>query len=105
MLRIGNEICGEPLWNYRTENMFAGSIFDLSPDTEYECQLTLSDVDGVSGESEKLISIRTRKEALEYEGGNIRHVYPKDWQGERLNPRTMDYCMRIMVFLGMRIGF
>ena len=35
--------------DYVTPNMFAGSIFDLEPDTEYECKFLMSDPDGVSG--------------------------------------------------------
>jgi len=86
LLRIGNEKCGTPEWNYTTENMFAGSIFDLMPDTEYECKLTLTDPDGVDGESKKLLTLSTQKEPIEYAGGNIRHVYPKGWQGKKIEP-------------------
>ena len=49
MLRIGGEkIYGhEQRWVYTTEDMFAGSIFNLMPDTYYECKFKLSDPDGV----------------------------------------------------------
>ena len=35
--------------DYITPNMFAGSILDLEPDTEYECRFRMSDPDGVDG--------------------------------------------------------
>jgi hypothetical protein len=41
-------------------NMFAGSVFDLEPDTEYEARLRLSDADGVSGQAERVVRARTR---------------------------------------------
>src|ERR1700754_2683098 len=34
-----------PLFKYRVANMFGGSIFNLEPDTEYECRFTLTDPD------------------------------------------------------------
>ena len=49
-------------WHYDTGNMFAGSVLNLQPDTDYECRLVLSDPDGVSGEKEKTITVHTRKE-------------------------------------------
>ena len=58
LLRIKNEVSrvrhgslnstvGE--WRYVAPNMFAGSIFDLAPDTEYDCMFTMSDPDGIVG--------------------------------------------------------
>ena len=35
-----------PLFRYTAPNMFAGSILNLEPDTEYECRFTLADPDG-----------------------------------------------------------
>src|SRR5690606_24797574 len=53
LLRIGGEkIYGhEQPWVYTTPDMFAGSIFNLDPGTDYECRLQLSDPDGVEGQS------------------------------------------------------
>ena len=34
-------------WHYDTGNMFAGSILNLQPDTDYECRYQLTDPDGV----------------------------------------------------------
>src|SRR6201996_5486490 len=41
-------------WHYDTGNMFAGSILNLDPHTDYECRFQLSDPDGVNGEKEKI---------------------------------------------------
>ena len=57
-------------------NMFAGSIIDLEPNTSYEVQATISDPDGVSGEAQKLVTVRTRAEPQPYAGGRVFHVYP-----------------------------
>ena len=51
-----------PLFKYTAPNMFAGSILNLEPDTEYECRFVLSDPDGVTGATEKTVTVRTRKE-------------------------------------------
>ncbi|MBD3276534.1 MAG: hypothetical protein GF372_14560, partial [Candidatus Marinimicrobia bacterium] len=86
LLRIGNEPAGIPEWNYVTENMFAGSIIDLNPDTEYECRLSMTDPDGVYGESEKIVTVRTRAEPKPAAGGEVRHVYPEHYSGEKEEP-------------------
>src|SRR5581483_6674554 len=49
MLRLDHERINENALQYVTPNMFAGSIFDLDPATEYECRFVLSDPDGVEG--------------------------------------------------------
>jgi hypothetical protein len=51
-----------PLFKYTAPNMFAGSILNLEPDTEYECRFVLADPDGVTGPTEKTVTVRTRKE-------------------------------------------
>jgi hypothetical protein len=67
-------------------NMFAGSIFDLKPDTAYEVKLVLSDPDGVSGSVERTVTIRTRPEPMPAEGGKVYHVYPFGFKGSRQEP-------------------
>ena len=42
--------------------MFAGSVFDLAEDTEYEVRFTLTDPDGVTGDAERIAHVRTRAE-------------------------------------------
>ena len=75
-----------PLFRYTAGNMFAGSILNLDPDSEYECRFVLSDPDGVSGPAEKTVTLRTRKEPQPAEGGHIYHVYPVGWTGPKQEP-------------------
>ena len=88
LLRLG----GERIWSpevyldYTVENMFAGSILDLEPGTEYECRLVMRDPDGVAGDSVKLVRVRTRSEPKAAEGGRVLHVYPPAWKGKREEP-------------------
>jgi len=72
--------------DYIAPNLFAGSIFDLEPDTEYECQFLMSDPDGVDGEDQKTVIVRTRPEPKPFAGGNVYHVYPNDYKGPRQEP-------------------
>ena len=69
-----------------TPNGFAGSVFDLEPGTNYEARFVLSDPDGVSGKTERIVSVRTRVEPMPATGGKVYHVYPPDYKGERQQP-------------------
>jgi len=64
LLRIQNEESIAKFLNnsidYVTPNLFAGSILNLKPDTEYECRFLMLDPDGVIGSSEKTVAVRTR---------------------------------------------
>lgn len=73
-------------WHFDAGNMFAGSILNLEPDTEYECRFVLSDPDGVSGTAEKTATVRTRKEPQPAAGGHTYHVYPIGWEGPKQEP-------------------
>ena len=75
-----------PLFRYTAPNMFAGSILNLEPDTEYECRFTLADPDGASGAISKTVTARTRREPQPATGGHVYHVYPVDWKGTKLEP-------------------
>ncbi len=88
LLRIGGEkIYGhEQRWVYTTENMFAGSIFNLLPDTYYECKFLLQDADGVEGVKEQLVTIKTKGIPVAYEHGKTYHVYPPGYIGTRQSP-------------------
>jgi len=77
---------GEHFNRYIAPNMFAGSILNLEPDTEYDCRLVLSDPDGVKGKKEQLVHVRTRKEPMPAPGGAVYHVYPFDYKGPRQQP-------------------
>ncbi len=72
--------------DYTAPNMFAGSIFYLDPDTEYEVRFTLTDPDGVTGKAERLISVVTRAEPEAFSGGRTLHVYPLDHTGPEEKP-------------------
>jgi hypothetical protein len=88
LLRIGGEkIYGhEQPWVYTTPHMFAGSIFNLEAGTEYECKLQLSDPDGVVGETQHIAKFRTKEEPRAYEKGNVYHVYPPGYKGQKESP-------------------
>jgi hypothetical protein len=71
-------------------NMFAGSILDLEPATDYEARFVMSDPDGISGQpgatATKTLTIRTRAEPRPYSGGRVFHVYPPGYQGPKSEP-------------------
>jgi hypothetical protein len=77
---------GEHFNRYIAPNMFAGSILNLEPDTEYEARFVLSDPDGVKGKKERLVTVRTRKEPTPAAGGAVYHVYPFDYKGPKVEP-------------------
>jgi hypothetical protein len=72
--------------DYVTPNLFAGSILDLQPGTEYECKFIMSDPDGVKGKNQNTVTVRTRSEPKPYTGGKVYHVYPKTWKGPMQEP-------------------
>lgn len=72
----------EVVWT--TPNVFAGSIVDLEPDTEYEVKLALTDPQGVA--VEKAVSARTRPVPRGFAGGRALHVYPAGHSGPRQQP-------------------
>ena len=86
LLRIGNERINENALQYVTPNGFAGSIFDLEPATEYEARFVLADPDGVNGQAERTVAVRTRAEPMPFAGGKLYHVYPPGYQGQRQEP-------------------
>jgi hypothetical protein len=86
LLRIGNERINENALQYMTPNGFAGSIFELQPDTEYDCRFTMADPDGLSGKSETVVTVRTRAEPKPAPGGKVYHVYPPGHEGQKIEP-------------------
>ncbi|MDW8353763.1 MAG: hypothetical protein RMK57_04455 [Bryobacterales bacterium] len=88
MLRLGGErvFRAREHLDYTVPDRFAGSILDLDPDTEYECEFRMSDPDGVVGEAVQRVRVRTRAEPRPAPNGRVLHVYPPDWKGERLQP-------------------
>ena len=63
--RLNGQRCisyrGEEHDFYEPSHMFVGSLFDLEPDTEYECILTMIDPDGVGGAGERSVKVMTRR--------------------------------------------
>lgn len=88
LLRLGGERISRPEVHvdYTVPHMFAGSILDLQPDTEYECFLQIEDVDGVDGVAERKVKVRTRGIPKASSDGRILHVYPPGWKEKKLEP-------------------
>ena len=87
MLRLnGERIYSESRLDIITPNMFAGSVLNLDPDTRYEVKFSISDPDGVVGNSERLATVSTRAEPEPYTGGREFHVYPHGHEGEKQEP-------------------
>ncbi|MFC1509475.1 hypothetical protein ACFL60_07315 [Candidatus Omnitrophota bacterium] len=85
LLRLHNEKIGDSL-DYTVPNMFAGSIFNLSPGTEYECRFVMTDPDGVDGNATIIETVTTREEPNAGGGGRTLHVYPPGYEGEKEEP-------------------
>ena len=84
LLRLQNEESGGSLTpDYVVSNMFAGSIIDLTPGTEYECLFQLRDPDGVDGIKQKMATVRTRPEPKPFKGGRTLHVYSAEYKGSK----------------------
>jgi hypothetical protein len=90
LLRLnGERIYQEGAWDLVPPNMFAGSILDLEPDTEYEARFVMTDPDGVRGPASaatRTVRVRTRPEPMPAEGGAVYHVYPVGYEGPRQEP-------------------
>ena len=88
LLRIG----GERVYREREKmshivpDGFAGSILNLEPGTSYECEFTLRDPDGATGQAQQRVTVATRSEPKPYAGGRVLHVYPADHEGPKLEP-------------------
>lgn len=85
-LRLQREAIKTPPFDVVTPNMFAGSVFDLEPDTDYQIRLRLADPDGVKGQREHIVSVRTRGEPQPATTGRTFHVYPPDFKGAKQQP-------------------
>src|SRR3954468_19063302 len=87
LLRLqGERIAQGKQIDVTSPNMFAGSILDLEPDTEYEARLQVTDPDGVGGERTKLVRVRTRAEPKAAADGRTFHVYPPNFKGPKSEP-------------------
>ena len=86
LLRIDGEQTKYLSLDFVAPTMFAGSLFDLEPDTQYEITLRMADPDGVEGPVERRLEARTRPEPRAATDGRTFHVYPPGYQGERQQP-------------------
>ncbi len=73
-------------WHKERQDLFAGSIPNLEPGTEYECRLTMTDADG--GKAEKVVSTATKAEPKLPSGGRTIHVYPNGFSGTKASPNA-----------------
>jgi hypothetical protein len=109
LLRLqGERISANDRMDVISPNMFAGSILDLEPNTAYEVRMTLTDPDGVSGETTKNVTVRTRREPMPHPAGRVFHVYPpgsapgtsetefteSGYPSLRMGPHFDDWCQR-----------
>ena len=87
LLRLnGERVYSQYRLDVVSPNMFAGSVLDLVPDTAYQIRLTLSDPDGVRGQAQRMVTVRTRPEPMPYAGGRVFHVYPPGFTGQKVEP-------------------
>jgi hypothetical protein len=103
LVRIGGENVYRRAENldYTVPDGFAGSIFNLRPATEYECQLQLTDPDGASGQATQTLRVKTRGEPQPFRGGRTLHVYPPDHQGPRQEP---SFSCLLQAYYGAGLG-
>lgn len=88
LMRIGGESIYRRRENldYTVPEGFAGSILNLQPGIDYECQFKMTDPDGASGQTEYTVKVRTRTEPIASKEGRTLHVYAPDYQGTKLEP-------------------
>ena len=87
LLRLqGERIFAESRVDVIAPYMFAGSVLDLEPGTTYEVQLVLTDPDGITGQSRRVVSVRTRSDPAPINGGRTFQVYPHGFKGQKLEP-------------------
>jgi len=80
MLRVNREVTNRDYEPYACENLLAGSIFDLEPDTRYEVHCSLSDPDG--GRADTTVVVRTWKEPVAPRPLRTLHLYPGPRAGQ-----------------------
>ncbi len=88
LVRIGGERIFRQRENfdYTVPHGFAGSILNLEPGTEYECNFVMSDPEGVKGQASHTVKVKTRTEPMPSTEGRVLHVYPPDHQGPKIEP-------------------
>lgn len=87
--------------DYTVPDGFAGSILNLQPGTEYECRFRLNDPDGMSGQAEHIVRVKTRGEPQPFAKGRLLHVYPPDHKGPRQEP---NFASLLEAYYGAGLG-
>ena len=93
LFRVQSEAILEPNRPAAGQTMFAGSIFDLDEDTEYELKLVLHDPDGVDaarGDAEHIVRMKTWSEPRHPVGGKTIEVRPGQLQQALRDARPGD---------------
>lgn len=85
-MRLGSEEIKYNSYDVVPPPMFAGSVFDLEPDTVYELRLRMEDPDGVDGAAEKMLEASTRAVPRAATDGRVFHVYPQGYTGQKIEP-------------------
>ena len=103
LVRIGGENIYRRRENldYTVPDAFAGSILNLQPGTEYECQFKLTDPDGSTGQTQHTVKVTTRTEPQPYPGGRTFHVYAKDYTGPKVEP---NFTSLLQAYYGSGLG-
>jgi len=91
LLRVGGERSyrDREKMTHTVPHGFAGSIFNLEANTAYECEFTMKDPDGISGQSTQRVTVSTRAEPQPYAAGRVLHVYPADHDGPKIEPSVI----------------
>ncbi|WP_010582581.1 right-handed parallel beta-helix repeat-containing protein [Schlesneria paludicola] len=87
--------------DYTVPQGFAGSILNLKPGTDYECQFQMTDPDGIQGIAAHSVRVKTRTEPQAFAKGNVRHVYPADHAGPKEEPH---YSCLLEAYYGAGLG-
>ncbi|MFN7922142.1 MAG: hypothetical protein U0Q16_18715 [Bryobacteraceae bacterium] len=103
LVRIGGENIYRRRENldYTVPDGFAGSILNLQPGTEYECDFNLTDADGATGQTRQTVRVKTRSEPMPSSEGRTLHVYPPDHQGPKLEP---SFTSILQAYYGAGLG-
>jgi hypothetical protein len=103
LVRVGGENVYRRRENldYTVPDAFAGSILNLQPGTEYECDFTLTDADGTTGQTRHTVKVKTRTEPMPYTGGRTLHVYPPDHKGPKEEP---SFTSILQAYYGAGLG-
>jgi hypothetical protein len=103
LVRIGGENIYRRRENfdYTVPHGFAGSILNLKPGTEYECQFQLTDPDGATGQTAHTVKVKTRSEPQASTTGRQLHVYGPDHQGPKIEP---SFTSVLQAYYGAGLG-